>query len=165
MSSSQVQQRGQEWLEKFLKLSGLEVQVEAIASPSEHDDSCWLAIDSATLTPQQVQTLIGEKGLVLDSIQYLANTTLNLGAAEDQRQAYTIELGGYRMQRLEELQAIAQDAAQRAQETREEVELTALSSAERRQVHTILKDVPQLETFSRGQEPDRRLVIRMRDEG
>jgi spoIIIJ-associated protein len=39
--------------------------------------------------------------------------------------------------------------------------MAALSAAERRQVHTYLKDYEDLETYSRGKEPDRRLVVRL----
>jgi spoIIIJ-associated protein len=42
------------------------------------------------------------------------------------------------------------------------VELTDLSAAERRQVHTIFQGEPDLETESQGHEPDRRLVVRLR---
>ena len=37
-----------------------------------------------------------------------------------------------------------------------------LSSAERRQIHNLLKDMEDMETESRGQEPDRRLVVKPR---
>jgi spoIIIJ-associated protein len=96
---------------------------------------------------------------VLDSIQYLANTTLNLGKAAEDQQAFTIELGGYRARRLEELQAIAAEAAETVMANGQEFEIKSLSSAERRQVHHFLKDYEGLETFSRGKEPDRRLVV------
>jgi spoIIIJ-associated protein len=99
---------------------------------------------------------------VLDAIQYLANSILNLGQGESQQAAYTIELDGYRARRQAELQALATNAAQRVRETGEEFEMKSLSSAERRQVHTFLKECDDLETMSRGQEPDRRLVVRRR---
>jgi spoIIIJ-associated protein len=40
--------------------------------------------------------------------------------------------------------------------------MTSLSAAERRQIHTFLKECVDLETESRGEEPDRRLVVRLR---
>ena len=44
------------------------------------------------------------------------------------------------------------------------MEITALSSAERRQIHTLLKEATDLETESQGEEPHRRLVVRLRSE-
>ncbi|MDX2229681.1 MAG: R3H domain-containing nucleic acid-binding protein [Leptolyngbyaceae cyanobacterium bins.349] len=155
------EQRGQQWLQEFLNLSGIETKVLTQESPVFWEDTCWLVIDDSTLSDEQVTQLLGENGHVLDSIQYLANTTLNLGAAPEQQGAFTVDLAGYRERRYQELKAIAENAAVQARETAKEVELKSLSAAERRQVHTILKEHTDLETYSRGQEPDRRLVVRL----
>lgn len=161
MDEHQIQQ-GQNWLQEMLRLAGLSSSVQVDRQRTSPEGSCWLAIDDTALTPEQAQILIGDHGTVLDAIQYLANTILNIGRTEDSQTAYTIELAGYRVQRQMELQQLADAAAQHARETGEEYELAALSSAERRQVHTYLKDAYQdLETYSRGKEPDRRLVVRL----
>lgn len=159
MDDSQLR-RGKEWLEKLLELSGLSATVDADAAQIQQEGSYWLTIDSAPLTSEQVETLIGADGSVLDAVQYLANTTLNLGQPEGQQCAYTVELNGYRAKRQAELQAMAEQAAAKVRETGEEFEMVALSAAERRQVHTFLKSFEDLETYSRGREPDRRLVVR-----
>lgn len=157
-------QRGQQWLEELLLLSKLPAKVKATNSDALEDDrpSYWLTIDQTQLTPEQIQILIGPEGTAIDAIQYLANSILNLGQGEEQQAVYTIELDGYRRRRQEELQALAAHAAQKVRETGEEYEMKSLSSAERRQIHTLLKECEDLETQSRGQEPDRRLVVRRR---
>lgn len=164
MISNQPMQRGQQWLEELLRLSKLPAVVQATDEDKTPDDraSYWLTINQTNLTPQQIQILIGEDGATLDAIQYLVNSILNLGQSDAEQAAYTIELNGYRRQRQEELQALANHAAQQVRETGKEFELKSLSSAERRQVHTFLKECEDLETQSRGQEPDRRLVVRLR---
>lgn len=161
MDESQIQRRGQQWLEHFFGFAALPVQIRLDETKADSDDSYWLTIDSTDLTAETVAILIGEGGSVLDSIQYIINATLNIGQPPDQQHAYTIELNGYRVQRQTELLAMAEQAAQQVRSTGEEYELTALSSAERRQIHTFLKSFEDLETQSRGQEPDRRLVIRL----
>jgi spoIIIJ-associated protein len=153
-------QRGQQWLEALLRLAGLPANVTAELNSSFSEESCWLTIDEAALEAEQIQIVTGVGGSVLDSIQYLTNAILNLSQERDQQKAFTVELAGYRLRRYAELKAIAEQAAASVQATGEELELKALSSAERRQVHTMLKEHENLETFSRGQEPDRRLVIR-----
>jgi spoIIIJ-associated protein len=158
------QQRGQWWLQEFLKLSGIAAQVKVADSPSSWEDSCWLVIDDATLSDNQIKHLLGVDGHVLDSIQYLANATLNLGVPPEQQGAFTVDLAGYRERRYGELKAIAEKAAADAREMGKEVELKSLSAAERRQIHTMLKEYADLETYSRGQEPDRRLVVRLLEE-
>ncbi len=159
MDTSQMQ-RGQQWLEELLHLSGLPSDVAAEMNSSFAEESCWLTINSTSLTPEQIQILTGNGGAVLDSIQYLTNAILNLSQDREQQGAFTIELDGYRLRRYAELKDMAEQAAAQVRQTGEEYELQSLSSAERRQVHTMLKEHEDLETFSRGQEPDRRLVIR-----
>jgi len=152
-------QRGEQWLGELLDLAKLPTSVKAGASQIRDDGSCWLEIDDAALSEEQATGLIGDRGSVLDAVQYLINTTLNLGKGDEDQQHYTIELRCYREQRQAELKQIADEAAQQVLETGEPFEIASLSSAERRQVHTYLKDYEGLKTESQGQEPDRRLVV------
>lgn len=157
MSDSRIQ-RGRSWLEELLRLAKIPAAVRA----EEQEDCYWLTIEATKLTPEQINILIGPGGTVLDAIQYLANSILNIGQEQEDQAAYTIELNNYRVQRQEELLDMAQAAAYHVRKTGQEYELKELSSAERRQVHTFLKEFDDLETYSRGQEPDRRLVVRLR---
>lgn len=162
--STELVQRGQQWLEELLQLAGFltRVQVEqpAPVHPSlAEPGNCWLTIDETGLMPEQVETLIGPEGGTLDAIQYLANATLNLRQSSELQGAYTVELVGYRLRRQTELLALTESAAAQVRQTGEEFEVQPLSAAERRLIHTILQSSPDLETFSRGQEPERRLVI------
>jgi spoIIIJ-associated protein len=163
MNENQAQ-RGQQWLGELLRIAKISAAVQIEQNDGDRlqfeESSCWLTIDAATLSPHQVQILLGTNGSVLDAIQYLANTTLNLGLSEEEQQAFTVELDGYRARRQAELQAMAEHAAQQVRETGQEFEMADLSAAERRQVHTFLKSFDDLETYSRGREPDRRLVVR-----
>jgi len=161
-------QRGQEWLRLLLQLMGvpsevkaeLETPIQGSNSPQEEPDSYWLTIDETNLTDEQIGVLIGADGNVLDAIQYLANASLNLNQTQEQQASYTVELDGYRVRRQAEIQQIAENAAQDARASGQEVEIKSLSSAERRQVHTFMKNFPDLETFSKGKEPHRHLVVR-----
>ena len=157
----QQDQGGIQWLSQLLEHQGIKTTVTG-----EHiddalgDSSFWLTIEDSSLNQAQIDGLLGERGRVLDAIQYLANTVLNIGQDPENQQSYTIELQGYRQQRRDELKTIAERAAEEALSTGREHEVADLSSAERRQVHTFLKAYGGLETFSRGREPDRRLVVR-----
>lgn len=156
---------GQEWLEKLLSLMGISPQVD-ISQPDfegREAKACWLTIDEAGLNEKQIETLIGPKGKTLDGIQYLANALVNLGQDSDTQRAFTIELDDYRINRQEELHAIAIEAAERVRETGQEQEIQSLSSAERRQIHNFLEKSGDLITESRGQEPHRNLVVRLRN--
>ena len=157
-------ERGRKWLEQLLELTGFASSVTVDMSKLESEGSCWLTIDSDALSQHQMQSLIGERGKVLDAVQYLANTTLNLNCEKDEQRAYTIELDGYRVQRQAELQNLAEEAAEQVRATGEEYAIKSLSSAERRQVHTIFQEWSDLETESRGREPDRHLVVKLKQD-
>ncbi|MDA0267969.1 MAG: RNA-binding protein [Cyanobacteria bacterium] len=156
----QSQQIGIQWLENLLAIQGVSTQVSAARVADDEGSSCWLTIDEQSLAPEQISSLLGEKGQVLDAMQYLANTTLNLGRAPEEQQAYTLELAGHRAKRYAELEAMAAEAAKQVKATDAEYEMAGLSSAERRQMHQLLKAYEGLETFSRGREPERHLIVR-----
>lgn len=160
-------QRSEEWLTQLLQLTGISTNVKGnlgaaptLGAVSQEPDSYWLTIDESNLMPEQIKVLIGAGGSVLDAMQYLANSVLNLHQPEHEQTSYTIELNGYRVRRQAEITALARTAAQEVRFSGREVEIRSLSSAERRQVHSFLKEFPDLETFSRGKEPHRNLVVR-----
>lgn len=152
-------EQGQQWLEKLLNLAKIPAQVIA----QEQEDSYWLIIDETNLIPEQISVLVGTDGKVIDAVQYLVNTILNISNDSEQHMFYTVELSGYRIRRQEELLLMADYAAKKVRLTGEEYELISLSAAERRQIHTMLKDCEDIETYSHGQEPDRRLVVKIRN--
>jgi spoIIIJ-associated protein len=86
---------------------------------------------------------------------------LNLHNQEQEQISYIIDLNGYRVLRQAEINTLVKTAAQEVRFSGREVEIRSLNSAERRQVHSFLKEFPDLETFSRGREPNRNLVIRL----
>ena len=157
-------ERGKQWLENLLELMGIPAAAtsEGFETIAEDDPSCWLNISIENLTLEQIQLLIGEKGVNIDAIQYLANTILNLLQDPESQGSYTIELNRYRVTRYRELLEIADTAASKVRDTGKEIEVSHLSSAERRQIHSFLQNSADLTTESRGQEPDRKLVIKLR---
>jgi len=156
--------RGKDWLESLLSLMGksLAVETDGFETIADDPDSCWLKIDTEGLSQEQVDTLIGSKGKNIDAIQYLANTILNLAQEESSQSSYTVEINGYRVSRYQELREIFDTAADKVKETGEEVELEGLSSAERKQVHAFFQNSADLVTESRGQEPNRTLIVKLR---
>ena len=157
-------QRGKAWLEKLLSLMGISTQVKVEEKDAtEMSAGIWLIIDETPLSPEQIQTFLGENGRNIDAIQYLANTLLHLGIESEENQpTYIIELAGYRSGRQSELLSLTQEVCEKVKASGFPVEIPSLSAAERRQIHAFLQKDPDLETESQGQEPDRRLVIRLR---
>ena len=154
-------QSGKEWLEQLLDAMYLnaEINTEGFETVTADSESNWLNIDGSNFTPEQKDKLIGNKGEGIDAIQYLANTILNLDVELEGQSSYVIELDGYRVRRNQELTTLTQEAIEKVQETGEEVEIPNLSAAERKQIHSLLESVEGLKSQSRGQEPNRNLVV------
>jgi spoIIIJ-associated protein len=153
---------GKKWLEQLLTLMGVAavVETEGFETVSAADsDFNWLSISADDLTQTQKQQLIGNKGESIDAIQYLTNTILNLDADPEAQSSFVIELDGYRVQRNQELATLTKDAIAQVRSTGEAVAIPGLSSAERKQIHSLLEGSAGLSSESRGQEPDRQLVI------
>jgi spoIIIJ-associated protein len=160
------------WLQELLSLMGYATSVDirlAEASPelvTAGTKNYWLDINADGLQEQQIQRLIGKDGVVLDSLQYLSSILLNLHlpsdtAATENRNFYTVELNGYRSDRLASLQTLAENAVQQVRETQTEFVIKQLSSADRRHIHQLLEDFPDVETHSEGREPNRHLIVKL----
>jgi len=101
--------------------------------------------------------LIGHHGQTIDAIQHLAYRIVFRRTQEPVR--ITVDAAGYRERRALALRAAADQAAETAVRERRPVELEAMSALERKVVHEHLKPRHDVETYSEGQEPDRRLVV------
>lgn len=157
-------QRGQHWLKTLLHLMNVpaDVQVGRIEDNGQQIVSCWLTMDESSFNADQISALIGKKGDTIDAIQYLANSLLNVNLGENQPCFFTVELNGYRLARQAELIAIAQATALKVRQTGMPEEIRYLSSVERRQIHSILESAEDLITESQGNEPERRLIVKLR---
>lgn len=101
--------------------------------------------------------LIGRRGEVLNSIQYMMNVIsarkLNNGVR------VVVEGDNYRERRAEMLSDMARRIASQVLERGEEAVLDALPAFERRVIHQALVDIDGINTYSEGEEPERYVVI------
>jgi spoIIIJ-associated protein len=160
------------WLQELLGLMGYATTVDirlAEVSPEQVTAGAknyWLDINADGLQDQQIQRLIGNDGLVLDSLQYLATVLLNRHLPSETTESknhnfYTVELNGYRTKRLADLQSLADEAIAQVRETQTEFVIKQLSSADRRHIHQLLEGFPDIETHSQGREPNRHLIVKL----
>jgi spoIIIJ-associated protein len=113
---------------------------------------------TATVTGGDIGVLIGRHGQMIDALQYLANAIAHR-AVGDERRRIVIDAAGYRARRTTTLEALARRSAEQASATRSRVELEPMSAVERRIVHEVLKDDPEVTTASEGTEPNRFVVV------
>jgi spoIIIJ-associated protein len=101
--------------------------------------------------------LIGHHGQTIDAIQHLAYRIAFHGTQA--RKRVVVDAAGYRERRAVALRAAADQAAEAAVHEQRPVALDAMSALERRVVHEHLKARHDVETYSEGEEPGRRLVV------
>jgi spoIIIJ-associated protein len=106
---------------------------------------------------EDVGLLIGRRGQTIDAVQLLCYRAAFRGLQE--RKRVVVDAAGYRERRQAAIEAQAERAADRALTTGKEIELEAMTPAERRVVHQHLKDRAGLETFSEGDEPERCVIV------
>ena len=145
---SEAGSRVRELLERIAGEAGVEASVEVREDPEELN---------AEYQGEELGLLIGHHGQTIDAIQHLAYRMAFRG--EEARKRVVVDAGGYRERRAVALRAAADQAAETAIHDRRPVALEAMSAVERKVVHEHLKTRLDVETYSEGQEPDRRLVV------
>jgi spoIIIJ-associated protein len=145
---TEAAKRVQEMLERIADAAGVHAHVRV------HEDE-----DSVTgeFVGDELGLLIGHHGQTIDAIQHLAYRIACHGL--DDRKRVIVDAAGYRERRAVALRATADQAAETAVHDRRPVALEAMSALERKVVHEHLKGRHDVETYSEGQEPERRLVV------
>ena len=103
--------------------------------------------------------LIGEGGENLIALNHILKRIADakLGKSET---PFSIDVNDYQKQKAEEIKDLAKLSAQRVRYFKKEIQLKPMSSYERRIVHAILTEYPDIITQSVGEEPQRKVVIK-----
>ncbi|MDE3134714.1 MAG: KH domain-containing protein, partial [Acidobacteriota bacterium] len=112
---------------------------------------------SAEFVGDDLALLIGHHGQTIDAIQHLAYRIAFHGL--DERRPLSVDAAGYRERRAAMLHAVADQAAETAIRERRPVSLEPMGAQERKVVHEYLTARFDVETYSEGQEPSRRLIV------
>jgi spoIIIJ-associated protein len=130
--------------------------VDGIAEPVEEHGRMY--VDVVDAPEPDLALLIGRQGQTLDAIQELSRQIVSRQVG--QRIRVIVDVQDYRKRRDRELtehaRAVAEDVAAEGGER----ELEPMNALERKLVHDAVADVEGVETLSRGEEPDRFVVIR-----
>lgn len=133
----------------------MKMDIDAIAEPSERGGRVY--VDVVDGPEEDLALLIGKHGQTLDAIQELARQVV--GHRLDERVRVLVDVEDYRKRRAERLEEKAQEAADRALETGNEQELEPMDALERKIVHDAVAGIEGVESGSRGEEPNRFVVI------
>jgi len=119
----------------------------------EDDENIYLEIKG-----EKLGLLIGKHGNTLNELQYLANVMLHR-QFETIKKRVVIDMENYRHKRKKTLERLAQNLAVKALKIRKEIILEPMSPGERRIIHLALKSNKDVTTYSKGDEPYRKVVI------
>ena len=112
---------------------------------------------SVVLEGQKLGQLIGRRGETLDAIQQLTNYAVNSG--REKRIRVHVDAENYRAKREQSLESLARKVAAKVTRYRRSVTLEPMNAYERHVIHAALQDVPGVNTYSIGSEPNRRVVV------
>ena len=104
--------------------------------------------------------LIGRKGESLTAFQSLFNAVLK--HKDPTAPFITIDIAGYKKERIEKVMRIAEETAQKVRDYGREQEMRPMNAFERRVVHMVLAEMPELETESVGEDPNRKVIVRLK---
>lgn len=139
---------------KVLEL--LNVKAEPVV---EVDESEVVKINISPAEPEQsLGILIGHRGEVLDALQLILALIVNQKREEWLR--LLVDVDDYRKRHEESLRALAQRSAEKARFLKEPVALSPMSAYNRRVIHLAISEIPNMESESVGEEPERRVVIK-----
>lgn len=137
-----------EFLDKFLK-EGITYKTEV----KEYE----IYVD---IEGEDVNHLIGYRGENINAFQTILTAIANKKSTAKIR--VYLDIAGYRERRVKTLEDLAEKIARTVVRTRKPVTLEPMTAYERKIIHTKLQSHSKVETFSKGEEPYRKVVIKLK---
>ncbi len=133
--------------EVFSKM-GYEVSIDI----KEDDNGAVLDISG-----DNVEEIIGKKGEVLDSLQYLSSLVCNRIDREYYR--ISIDCNGFRERRKAQLERLARKIGNNVKKSGRSAALEPMNPYDRRIIHSVITDIEGVTSHSKGEEPYRKVII------
>lgn len=106
--------------------------------------------------------LIGKQGKNLQALTIILKQIVLQEIGQPFR--FNLDVGEYKLKRQKELERLAKKTAKEVARTKIEAKMDSMNSYERRIVHNILNDWKTIYTESEGEEPNRYVVIKPKEE-
>jgi spoIIIJ-associated protein len=139
----------QEFVSGLLEAMGLEAEV----TTSLEEGRTLVQVNG-----EDLGILIGRRGQTLDALQEVTRTAVQRKLRAHVRLLVDVE--NYRGRRRASLAEYAKEMAARAIERGTEIELEAMNAYERKIVHDAVGEIEGASSFSEGEEPNRKVVVR-----
>lgn len=131
------------------------LQVEADIKASEVESAVQVNVSGDDLG-----LLIGYHGETLEALQLLLGLMVNKEVGDEGWIPVNLDIGGWKAQRSQVLKSMVEKAATDIEVSDETSELPPMPASQRRMVHLILADFPNLTSESIGEEPNRKVTIK-----
>ncbi len=110
------------------------------------------------VTSPNMALLIGHHGETLDSLQYLIGLVINKDNTGEFKRVI-LDTENYRAKREETLKRLAIKFAENAKKYKKPQRFEPMNPYERRIIHASLQNIPNINTYSEGEEPNRRVIV------
>ncbi|MDD3187405.1 MAG: KH domain-containing protein [Bacilli bacterium] len=141
-------------IKEFLKEICKKMNIEANFEITEKESGYNIII----ISESDNSILIGKDGRTLNALQLLLKQYINNGNKFNIR--VNVDVSNYKSRKMKNIEYEVKRAAKEVISTKIEVKLDPMNSYERRLVHTIIGEFPELETESYGEGLERHVVIR-----
>lgn len=115
-----------------------------------------------TIVSDQDALVIGKNGKNLQALSTIINQIVLKETNHSLK--FIIDVGEYKFKRERNLERLAKNVAREVKATKVEAKLDSMNSYERRIIHNILKDYKYVYTESVGEEPNRAVVIKPKED-
>lgn len=109
---------------------------------------------------ENINYLIGYRGENINAFQTILTSIANKNTTIKIR--VYLDIAGYRERRIKTLEELAEKIARTVLRTRKPVTLEPMTAYERKIIHTKLQSHDKIETISKGEEPYRKVVIKLK---
>ena len=109
---------------------------------------------------ENLNYLIGYRGETINAIQTILTAIANKKSTQKIR--VYLDIAGYREKRIKTLEDLAEKLARTVERTKKSVTLEPMTAYERKIIHTKLQNNSNVKTFSKGEEPYRKVVISLK---
>lgn len=147
-SNINLEKRASDFLDEIFFSMGLKVELDI----KQQGKVMYI-----NLIGENLGIIIGKRGDTLDALEHLVNLCVNKGDGEYVK--VILDAENYRARREETLTKLAKNLANSVTKNNRKMTLEPMHSNERRIIHSTLQNNPNVDTYSVGDEPNRKVVI------
>ena len=143
-----------ELIEKLISLMGLDLEVYV----EEREVDFFVNV-----TGNDAALFIGKHGDSIEEFQIIANGIYSNGKTRDEVKRITVDSNNYAVKRQETLIKLAKQTAGKVIREHKDFKFESMNSYERRIIHSALADHDKVITESYGNEPNRYIVVKLKN--